>query len=523
MKASDFFIKKEERKFLFIVISIFLLITNIPYLYGWFQSDAKYHFSGFLINLEDQYQYLSLIKQAKEGKFFFSFLYTPEIIPARVIQPLFFLMGLLSHILPTLLVYHLFRNIFIVLFIIILSVFIRSFIRENLYQRWTLFFILFTGGWSLLELLVHDANTFLMLFLYPHITAALILMLVIFSMILSYSESTDKKKLFYAAGFTFLLGLIHLYDVITIYAVSALFFLWKFIATRDFKQYFFNPILFYILSIPPMIYQAWVVMYHPSYRIIASFIYPQVNFFSLLFTVGIFSFLSLLFFWKWTRKTLDSTPYTDRQKFLALWIFVVTLLITSIPFPNSRRLVLGLQIPFLILGSSILFEYVVPKIAYFLKKRASEIVFFFGTFIFILHIWTPTGVFLSSLTSLSKHSLYFYPTIYYEDLRDIEKLAPKGTVLASYIAGRLIPHTLGNRVFQGHWMNTLFVYQKFLDYDRFFSEETSNDYRKEFLQKYPISYILVVEDERKKIESFQIPNIKKIFSGRISDLYVVFK
>ncbi len=543
MKENNFFLAKKELKFLVWVIGTLLIFINFNYIYGWIQNNAQFRFQGFLLNLEDQFLYLSLMRQAREGHFFFTFLYSAEQLPALIIQPLFLFLGIFSSIFPPLFVYHVARNILSVILVILLYGFIGYFIENISYRRWTLIFLIFTSGWGYyfkvlfflipeawggvfkhihpIELSIQDSSIFFMFYLFPHLLVALIFMICIFFLLCQYAEFYERKKLFYASAITFLLGFFHLYDVITIYVVSGGIFLWSFFRTKNWRAFILDPIIFYILSLPPMVYQYWVVTQYPAFRLIALTPLRPIYFFGLFFTFGIFSFFVLGFFWKWHRgKNHFPLVYEKRWKFLALWILVDVPLVLYAPFPQHQRLILGLQIPVVILGSIIFFYYFLPKIKTW-RIQKKEFIFGVAIIIFLTHIFSPLGGFFRDAMNIKNHQSYFYPADFRKDLEYIDTLNIQGTILSAYVPSEIIPHFTGNRVYQGHWSNTFFLVQKNIDYKLFFSSESSNAYRKDFLKKYKISYILPTEKEREKFANFKMTGIEKVYSGKISDLYEV--
>jgi hypothetical protein len=68
--------------------------------------------------------------------------------------------------------------------------------------------------------------------------------------------------------------------------------------------------------------------------------------------------------------------------------------------------------------------------------------------------------------------------------------APEETVLAGRDTSVYIPAAIGHRVFWGHWSETIDAQQKRKEFTKFFDQETSDDWRLHFLQRYGIRYLL---------------------------------
>jgi hypothetical protein len=161
----------------------------------------------------------------------------------------------------------------------------------------------------------------------------------------------------------------------------------------------------------------------------------------------------------------------------------------------------GLHVPLCVLATIGLFEYVVPAIlrSGWLKRiaqwRGYETKGLRQLVVFSLVAATfPSTLFLATdatLRAVDSRSALFYTT---EEVEAIDWLKDNtrrtDTVLASYEMGRIIPGRAGNRVFMGHFIETVEVDRKRELAATFFQADTSEAFRRDLLEEYGIIYVL---------------------------------
>ncbi|RMG05803.1 MAG: hypothetical protein D6735_04925, partial [Acidobacteria bacterium] len=93
------------------VFALFMILTQIPYLYAAWRSDQTAVFSGFLFNPLDGNTYLSKMRQGWEGQWLFELTYSPEKSQPAFLFVFYLLLGHLSRVfhLDLVLTYHLAR------------------------------------------------------------------------------------------------------------------------------------------------------------------------------------------------------------------------------------------------------------------------------------------------------------------------------------------------------------------------------------------------------------------------------
>jgi hypothetical protein len=177
--------------------AIIMLLTCLPYLFGLAITPQGYSYSGFLTNPDEHNVYLSLMRQAHDGAFFFSDMFTAEPQQGRVINVLWLALGLFARAapLPLPLVYHLARVI---------------------------------AGWLLL--------------------------LAVYCFAAQVMASAGARR---AAALV--LGNIHSYDVIPAAAVLAAFLIYLLISRRAGGRAILLALLIAALAAPSLLYQLWLL------------------------------------------------------------------------------------------------------------------------------------------------------------------------------------------------------------------------------------------------------------------------
>ena len=534
---------RSEWIFLVVVSGVLLVAINANYVYGFLQSNDEYRFAGFLVNTYDQMTYLSHMEYARDGNFLLTILYTSEEVPPRIVNFFFPLMGYFSLFASKLFVYHLARNILAIMLVFLLYFFLGYFFRRSLHKKIVLLFLLFTAGWGVymlavaplishqlfgdvapftayIDLMMPEAHLFSSLYVFPHFVAALILNLLVYIFIFEYLKTEKRKAIFLAALTAFILGFVHLYEMITIYAVLTSFLLVRWHQTKNFKKYIFNFFPLYGISLIPMLYQFWMILYYKeSYGALGKTILLSPPFAALFMSFGIFSVFVLCFFivfFKTGRsiqnmyeKQLAGYPgqYNEIWTFLLFWI-LLNVILMYLPLPPQRRFIQGLQIPIVILGSMTLFYLFIPFIARWSGRwvnliNQKKVLLGIAGIILLSHLASPVWMLSIDYNSLANYKPYLYQkwnyyyisTKIYQGLSYIKDADIQGTILSNKTVGNWIPSFNANRVYQGHTSQTFDRLNKQKDWEEFLTQEGSSEQKHEFLKKHNIAYVVYVGDE----------------------------
>jgi hypothetical protein len=241
------------------------------------------------------------------------------------------------------------------------------------------------------------------------------------------------------------------------------------------------------------------------------------NPYSFFLGYGFIGIFAAAFVWlNWKKKTKN-------QIFLISWIIAV-LLLSYLPFKFNRRLILGFHIPLALLATLGIFQYVIPwlKNKIFLRKVNPALLMMS---IFLLTI--PTNI------------RYMYDDIYWtkkipenynlydddlEALKWIDKNIPsEETILASFTIGVYIPGWTGNKVYAGHYDQTVNSHEKLAKIRYFFGSNTPLSYRINLINESKAKYIYYGPFE-KKIGNIDFDNmnfLEKIYQNKNVSVYKV--
>lgn len=223
----------------------------------------------------------------------------------------------------------------------------------------------------------------------------------------------------------------------------------------------------------------------------------------------------------------------ERSLLLFAWVTSATVLL-YVPFTLQRRMVEGLHIPLCILATIGLFEYLLPAamnsgwLNRFARWRGYERSGLRRLLLYSVIVATfPSNLYLVAGFSVS--ALRNDPALYYrwEEAEAVDWLKSNtdntDTVLASYTIGRLIPARAGNRVFMGHFHETVEVeYKKRLAVS-FFQDSTSDDFRRDLLSEYGIRYVFHGPTERQigEFEPSRAPYLTPVYGNVSVGIYRV--
>jgi hypothetical protein len=493
-----------------------LSLTSLPYLLGCYLSSPDMHFGGFVIAVDDGNSYIANMGQGARGEWFFHLPYTPEDHDGAIVYIFYLLLGKVARLsgLSLVSVYHLARLLFDLLLLWMIYVFISYFVPFVALRRISFLLVCFSSGlgWLLITLglssdipidfLLPEAFTFLILYAFPHLALARILMLGTFILTLTAFKRGQFLWAILAGVACSLVGLIVPFYVGVAYVVLGsylLALLWK-RQQIPWRELGLTAIVVFV-SVPILIYNGYVFWTNPIFRVWAEqnlILSPHP-----LHYVSGYAIVALL--------AIGGIGYVLRRSesqglFLVSWVLVVPPLL-YIPFNLQRRLIEGFQIPLCILASLGLARHVLPvvtcsgltkNLTRFRRYTRPKLRRFVTTAIILLTIPSNLLLVATSLIQVSRLS----PPIFHEgmELEAMDWLAahtqPSDIVLSSFQVGNYIPARAGNRVFLGHGSETIHAEEKGNIVRQFFQAQTSDAYRKEILRRYNVAYLFYGPAER---------------------------
>jgi len=510
-------IDKKEWQFVIFLIFIIFVLVNLPYLYGYLNAPEDHFYNwGHSISSGDFYVYFSYIQQIKDGNWLLTNNFTSELPQTGTLNLFWLPVGLFARLfnLSPVFAYHFFRLIFIPAFFLVAYLFLSYFFKDKLKRKTSLIFLSCASGigaylseiynklypvvaddiltiykWPI-DLWVSETNTFLTLAQSPHFILTWIMLMGFFLFMLL---ALSNNKYFYSliAG---LIGLYwfnwHPYYFPSVFAILALYVF--FLIIKNYKwHYVWHFLLSLFLSSPFIIYHYYLIKTDLLIGARAEqnlCLTPPLEFVIVGFGfLLVFALIGLIYIVK-TKKIIKN----EKLLFIAVW-FIVGFKLIYAPVAWQRRLLMGLQIPIVILAVIAffcIFNYAKKKISWF-----NKFVDYFKYLIIILLI----SVFSFSTIFNITRDLYlyyqqnyiFYPHNDYKQATNWLKLNNKdnSVILSSRYNGHAITGLINQRVYLGHGHETVFYEEKKQKVDEFFKDQLTDERVIKLLQENNIKYI----------------------------------
>jgi hypothetical protein len=508
--------KSGDRAFYLIVGAVALLLASVPYLYGAMNVPAGHLYTGLTYNIDDVAVYLAWIRQAADGQFFQSNLFTTDPQKGAMFSFFSLLLGGVARLttLSPVAVYHVARVLFGVLLLWAVARLIGETLSEPRARRTAFVLVCFSAGLGWLfggydpakafaqpiDLWQPEAFVFLSLYYAPLFTAALALM-VVFIMAVLRAERTGRLAAIWPAALTgFLLGNFHSYDVIHLFAVWLVYrLLTDALARRIDRRGWLRLVFAGLAAVPTTAYQYYALIQDPLFagRDVGtkseSPVWTLLGY-GLVFVLAVFAL---------ARR--DANAFTDRsaRRLLGTWA-VVGLLLAYAPVDFQRKLLMGTHIPLCLLAGAAL-----ASLTARLSGDFPKIALGFGILLTV-----PSNV-LFLLRDIDRLSANVGSTAYRPYLTVGERdalnwlrqngkrgdgvlVSPDmtshrrfpGFPLEPYLAV-YVPASAGLPIYVGHWSETPRYGRRLDEMRQFFLQSGDEAARAQFLQENRIRYVLI--------------------------------
>ncbi len=442
----------------FIWAIIIVLLASIPYAVGTTTVSEAEKFIGYTFNIDDACVYISWMKQIADGNLLVQNRFTT--VPQQVGQfnLLFVVLGAivrLTHLSCTA-VYHLARIVLGVALLMAIRRFSLRFLKEPLER---LLIVPVVGlsaglGWILSSIEGHkgpvdlwqpEAITFLSIYLNPLFLAGMTLMVASFHYFLRMMDTGSWKDTALAGLMLLLLGNIHTYDIVAVWAVWSVFVLVKMVAERRIAwRLIVQSCVAAAMMLPAIFYQLYLYNQESVFRERIGTAAPSPALWAYVAGYGLTLALAAAGVWL-------SKKANRKVALLALWA-AIGFALPYIPVAQQRKLVMGLHIPIAILATVALAD-----IARRLGKKSAVAV----AVLLVILLSASNVVFMSRDVSrlTARTTAPMYPTYLAESEIGALEWLQKNTesddaVLTSRELAIFVPAISGNCVYYGHWSET---------------------------------------------------------------------
>ncbi len=546
--------KKEWRLVVWMVVFV-ILITTLPYVYGWRQTPANHTYTGLhSLTPGDIHVYFSWMEQAKQGRFISKDLYTSEPQARILLNSFWSVEGLIARYtgLSDNLVFQLSRVVLIPYFLILLYLLSAFIFKEKLWRKVSFVFLSLASGWGFLisiflpnsvyakgwynwplDLWAPESNNLLTMFQSPHLILSTSFILLILGLTW-WAIEKDSYKYSLLAGLIALAEFqFHPFHAPTIFGVLAGYFFIQLILNlnkiKQIKDYLFNivkhSLVVAFISLPSIIY--WLTLELTDF-VTQIRTYQNVCLTPPLWiTLASYGLLIPLASWAIYKFWQTQDKVNNLQIFIITWLIVQFALLYA-PLAFQRRLMQGLQIPMIILavwGLKYIFNYLKGK----LNRRQFNFYLANAPLMIMLFILLFTG---SNLYNWIREISVFaksYPQLYvrndvmagYNWLKN--NTPPKAVILSDLYNGNLIPGRNGRFVYIGHGVETLFFESKLGHMVWFYATNNFDRKKIKFLKQNRITYVFYSPNEKGigKFKPGEKSYLKKVFQRGETEIYKV--
>ena len=497
--------KVNEKKWLIIFSFFLILITSLPYIFGFELAKTNdSQFSGFIFGVEDGNSYIAKMLLGQKGDWLFRTPYTAYEQKGFLAFLPYILLGKLAsspenHV-QFVILFHLFRCLGIIFLIFELNYFIKLFLPSVQLQRIALLISCIGGGLGWISIIVNksiplefyspESFGFLSLFGLPHLCFSRGLMIRSFRMIISPGKDVFNFDRKITSGiYLFLSGLFQPLNIPLGWLLIGTWKLYNFVSIKDYKlKDFLNELLFYFLiPLSFFLYNAFMFLFDPYLRswetqnIIKS--PPPLEYF-LAYGLGYFCLLYSLIILK---------NHPKHKVFLIIWSVILPVLV-YLPINLQRRLSDGFWI---------VLSIFITIVIYSIKQQ------FLRWILIGFSCLTTIFLLIGSLTVVQNQSS---PIFQKNDVIEIFNIINwegeiNDVVLAPYAISNILPAYIPMRVVTGHGPESKNLKEIDAFIDLFSQGLVSYEQMQIFFQQFDIRFVIF------EVSSPGIKNFEEYFNG----------
>lgn len=494
------------------VIVAALALSSLPYVVAVLVEPPDRQFMGIVSSVPDWSQYLAWMRG------FAGDLVIENMLTCEPQTPAFFnlqwlVLGRLANLLPAAAVLQGFRLLTAAFFLWLTYRVCREYFRAaGAAPAWLAWLLInFSAGlgwlWVLekhasgltdarfpMDIYIYEPVSFQGMTIFPHFLLAAALLLLVFRFAVRAIEERRRDLACVAAALALVLGLTHAYDLIVVYGVLGVFavcLLW-----RDGFSWWPVAVvgLIGVVSAPPPAYFVYLTMSDPLWRVVlAQFADAGVftpNPMHLLVLVGLPLLLVLA-----TARNVFPHRWPEPWPLLVRVWAVVNVPLLYIPADYQVHMLSGWQIPLGLLASEGVFLYLVPRL-----ERRGMVRARLGVVALLVLLAVPTNLYLLAWRVREVLKLEHTHFLYRDEIEALSWLGRNSSdgdvVFGSLAVSEYVPYLTGNRVYLGHWAQTVGYREKRDAVARFYAESTSDEERQRILGPCRVRYVLDGRGER---------------------------
>lgn len=553
-----------DRRFAFWLGVSLVILTSLPYLYGWLRTPPGHVYTGVhALASGDMAVYGSYIEQVRDGRWLFVDLFTSEWPQRSILNVLWLPVGLLGRItgLSTVLTFHLARVLLIIPLILFLARLVAAFLVPQektsgfffgfpirAVRRTALLFLAFSSGLGPLvadaimplsnarwrpgydfwppDLWVPESNTFLTLFQSPHFIASLWLLLYVILSTLRFTEARTYRKSIAAGIASLVLFQFHPFYVPTVAAVLAMWTIVESIAARRIRwDLVTHGAIVGVISAPSVLSHLWLLFKDPITIVRANQnLLFTTHWWLVALSYGFLVPLALIGIVRIARgRTIEA-------RLLLVWLVATVILIYS-PLTWQRRLIEGAHVVIVLIAIIGLFPLLswlrglapvwVRRYAWSVTTATIIAIPLLGVSTFMNIVRDFVLYSIRFPRSIPHHSFY-YPTDALEAMRWIRERAQLGEATFTVgIDGHFLPMYAARQTVLGHGVETTHFVEKYETSYALTGGQLSPAEARAFLTREHVRYILVTDASRGlwSIDPASIPDAILAYRNSGAEVY----
>ncbi len=326
----------------------------------------------------------------------------------------------------------------------------------------------------------------------PHFVFGIGLEAILFGILIRLEKTEDKLNLSLVGGFIALItGLVYAFHIPTIGIVVGFYMLNLAIQAKKVPwKTWFSGFLFLAPLLPLLYYYGitsrqdslWELT-HIQENVITPPPLPGI-----LIGYGLMGIMAMFGIKTWFLQ--------KRSPLIPIWAGI-NLIIIYFPISFSGRFILGLFIPITILGVFSLEEVILPKLksTNFYARFSTLTPTPYKTLRRVFILLTLPSTLLVTLWIIQNAALSvdypsYYPSEEIEAMRWMgENTDAHDLILASYPIGNYLPRLISGKVFLGHLNLTIDLENKLVDLEKFWDENTPQEWKEIFIEEWGFTYI----------------------------------
>lgn len=516
MKPGMTRVSRSEWRFVGLVTIVMLIVTSLPYAYGYLSAPHDQVFMGLMLNVPDHGQYLAWWRGFQQALLIPNRL-TPEPNSPAFFNLLWWTLGQLSSwtgigYAP---VYQGFRWVAGATFLWAAYRLIAQFLPGAATRRTAFLLTAFSSGlgWVLvvlkytltggellfpLDVYVAEGNSFLCILAYPHFTLAAAFIALTLEFFWRAWVTQRTRFAWMAGGLALLLGWMHAYDLLLLYGVIGAFGLAKTWQQRAIPWRLVKyGALVAVLSCSGAVYSLLLTSLDPLWREVLdqfsnALVYtPSPPHLMILFGFPLLGAVVVWIFQAWQR------AWTEENTFVMTW-FLAGALLNYVPADFQIHMLNSWQLPMMMLVAKGLHMFLVPVLATRWESTDRQMARL--VVIVALLAVLPTNVYLWTwrFIDLARHDYPYY--LHQDELEALDWLEQNAqsddVVLSSLTIGQYVPALAGTRAFLAHWAQTVDFYDKEERVRRFFDVSVPTEPRLETVCSFSVDYVFHGPAER---------------------------